>query len=78
MNKIKEAEGGRHFFGKKYRLLVEDPDFGGENACGPTDNPRENRQVGSGTRQDEESAWIGTSLMFTQARLRAYSKYLPA
>ena len=24
----------------------------GENACGPTDNPRENRQVGSGTRQD--------------------------
>jgi len=34
-------------------MLVEDPDFGGENACGPTDNPKENRQVGSGTRQNE-------------------------
>jgi len=28
-------------------MLVEDPDFGGENAYGPTDNPRENRQVGA-------------------------------
>ena len=65
--KIKTAEGGLHFFGKKYRMLVEDPEFGRENVYGPTDNPREKCQVG-----------IGTSLMFTQARLRAYAKYLPA
>jgi len=34
-------------------MLVEDPDFGGENAYGSTDNPRENRQMGRGTRQEE-------------------------
>jgi hypothetical protein len=68
LDKIKEAESGRHFW-KKHRMLG--------NACMSTDNPRENHQVGSGTRQDEQSAWTGTSLMFTQARLRAYARYLP-
>jgi len=53
LNRIKEAEGGRHFFEKKYRMLGEDPDFSGENAYGATDNPRGNHQVGSGTRQDK-------------------------
>ena len=52
MNKTKEAERGRHFF-KKHRMLVEDPDFGGENAYGPTDNQRENRQMGRRIRQNE-------------------------
>jgi len=53
LNKIKEDESGRHFFGKKHRILVEDPYFGRENACRPTDNLRENGHLGSGTRQDE-------------------------
>ena len=40
-------------FLEKLRILVEDPDFGGENAYGSTDNPRGNHQVGSGTRLDK-------------------------
>ena len=37
-------------FLEKLRILVEDPDFGGENAYGSTDNPRENRQLGRRTK----------------------------
>jgi len=50
LDDIKIAESCRYFFGKKYRTLVEDPDFGGENACGTTDKPRENHQVKNGAR----------------------------
>ena len=49
---IKEAEVAEIFL-EKYRMLVEAPAFGGENARRPTDNEREYRQVGSGTRQGE-------------------------
>jgi len=34
-------------------MPVEDPDVSGENAYGPTDNQRENRQMGRGIRQNE-------------------------
>jgi hypothetical protein len=53
LNKIEQAGGGRYFFGQKDRVLVEDPYFCGENALRPTDNEREYRQAGSGTRQGE-------------------------
>jgi len=53
LDEIQEAESGRHFFGQKHRLLVEDLYFGGENARRPTDNESAYRQVGSGTKLDK-------------------------
>ena len=52
LNKIKEAESGRHFFGKKHRMLVEGPYFGGENARRPTDPPALPGTGGQVTREN--------------------------